>query len=146
MMMTTAPCSNFCNFHRIQHNWGHIVVKLLNHVRFLQCHGLQPTRLLCPWDFPGKNTGVDSISYYREYSPPRIEPALEGRFFTTESPGKPHWGHIQTLKLSYPSVPCLKTSTDRTWNNSHNLFNMCKIHMLLSPDSYYSVLHVNLLA
>ena len=21
-------------------------------------HGLQPTRLLCPWDFPDKNTGV----------------------------------------------------------------------------------------
>ena len=21
-------------------------------------HGLQPTRLFCPWDFPGKNTGV----------------------------------------------------------------------------------------
>ena len=24
-----------------------------------QPHGLQPTRLLCPWDFPGKSTGVD---------------------------------------------------------------------------------------
>ena len=24
----------------------------------LQPQGLQPTRLLCPWDFPGKNTGV----------------------------------------------------------------------------------------
>ena len=24
----------------------------------LQPHGLQPTRLLCPWDSPGKNTGV----------------------------------------------------------------------------------------
>ena len=24
--------------------------------------GLQPTRLLCPWDFPGKNTGVGSHS------------------------------------------------------------------------------------
>ena len=24
----------------------------------LQPHGLQSTRLLCPWDFPGKNTGV----------------------------------------------------------------------------------------
>ena len=24
----------------------------------LQPHGLQPPRLLCPWDFPGKNTGV----------------------------------------------------------------------------------------
>ena len=21
-------------------------------------HGLQPPRLLCPWDFPGKSTGV----------------------------------------------------------------------------------------
>ena len=24
----------------------------------LQPRGLQPTRLLCPWDFPAKNTGV----------------------------------------------------------------------------------------
>ena len=24
----------------------------------LQCHGLQPPRLLCPQDSPGKNTGV----------------------------------------------------------------------------------------
>ena len=24
----------------------------------LQPHGLQPTRLLCPWDLPGKSTGV----------------------------------------------------------------------------------------
>ena len=29
-----------------------------NHVRLLRSHGLQPTRPLCPWDFPGKNTGV----------------------------------------------------------------------------------------
>ena len=25
----------------------------------LGAYGLQPTRLLCPWDSPGKNTGVD---------------------------------------------------------------------------------------
>ena len=24
----------------------------------MRSHGLQPARLLCPWDFPGKNTGV----------------------------------------------------------------------------------------
>ena len=24
----------------------------------LRPHGLLPTRLLCPWNFPGKNTGV----------------------------------------------------------------------------------------
>ena len=29
-------------------------------------HGLQPTRLLCPWDFPGKNTGVGSHSLLQE--------------------------------------------------------------------------------
>ena len=26
---------------------------------------LQPTRLLCPWDSPGKNPGVDSIPFSR---------------------------------------------------------------------------------
>ena len=25
---------------------------------FLRPHGLEPVRLLCPWDSPGKNTGV----------------------------------------------------------------------------------------
>ena len=35
-----------------------VKVKSLNHTRLLATHGLQPTRLLRPWDFPGKNTGV----------------------------------------------------------------------------------------
>ena len=26
----------------------------------LQPHGLYPTKLLCPWDFPDKNTGMSS--------------------------------------------------------------------------------------
>ena len=30
----------------------------LSHVQLLWPHGRKPTRLLCPWDFPGKNTGV----------------------------------------------------------------------------------------
>ena len=29
------------------------------HVHCLQPHGLKPARLLCPWNFLGKNTGVD---------------------------------------------------------------------------------------
>ena len=28
----------------------------------LRPHGLQPTMLLCPWNSPGKNTGVGSLS------------------------------------------------------------------------------------
>ena len=47
-------------------NWeGSIDVYTLTHSQShsdvsdsLRPHGLQPARLLCPWDFPGKNTGV----------------------------------------------------------------------------------------
>ena len=35
-------------------------------------HGLQPARLLCPWNSPGKNTGVGSLSL------------LQGIFLTLE--------------------------------------------------------------
>ena len=33
-------------------------VKSLSRVQLLAIPGLQPTRLLHPWDFPGKSTGV----------------------------------------------------------------------------------------
>ena len=35
----------------------------------LQPHGLYPARLLCPWEFPGKNTGVGSLSLLQEIFP-----------------------------------------------------------------------------
>ena len=35
------------------------MVKSLSRVQLLQPSGLKPTRLLHPWDSPGKNTGVD---------------------------------------------------------------------------------------
>ena len=35
----------------------------------LQPHGLQPTRLLHPWDFPGKNIGVDCHFLLQEIFP-----------------------------------------------------------------------------
>ena len=35
-----------------------VKVKSLSCVRLLTTPWLQPTRLLCPWDFPGKSTGV----------------------------------------------------------------------------------------
>ena len=31
---------------------------LVTSVDSVRCYGLKSTRLLCPWDFPGKNTGV----------------------------------------------------------------------------------------
>ena len=35
-----------------------VKVKSLSCVRLLRPHGLWPTRFLCPWDSPGKSTGV----------------------------------------------------------------------------------------
>ena len=62
----------------------------------LQPHGLQPARLLCPWDCPGKNTGVIMpFPPPGDLPNPGIEPeslashALAGGFFTAEPPGKP---------------------------------------------------------
>ena len=59
----------------------------------LQLQGLQPAWLLCPWDFPDKNTGVGlPFPSPGDLPDPRIEPtspALVGGFFTAELPGKP---------------------------------------------------------
>ena len=36
---------------------------------FLQSHGLQPVRFLCPWNSPGKNTGVGCHSLLQRIFP-----------------------------------------------------------------------------
>ena len=39
-----------------------VCVYLVAQLYLTLCNGLQPARLLCPWNFPGKNTGVVSHS------------------------------------------------------------------------------------
>ena len=61
-----------------------------SHLTLLWPHGLYPARLLCPWDSPGKNTGVGCC--FLLHSDPGmklVSPALAGRFFSTEPAGKP---------------------------------------------------------
>ena len=68
----------------------------------LWLHGLQPTRLLSPWDFPGKNTGVG-----RHF-------LLQGIFPIQEHPSllKPiSWCGRQILQsISLLLSPCIVTS------------------------------------
>ena len=45
----------------------------LSRVQLLRPHGLRPSRLLCPWNFPGKNTGVGCHSFSRGSSCPRVQ-------------------------------------------------------------------------
>ena len=59
----------------------------------LRPRGLHPTRLLCPWDSPGKNTAVDCHSP-GDLPDPGIEPrspSLEADALISEPPGKPHY-------------------------------------------------------
>ena len=59
----------------------------------LRPYGLWPTRLFYPWDSPGKNIGMVTISFSRDLADPEIEPAsltssaLAGGFFTTVPSG-----------------------------------------------------------
>ena len=58
-----------------------------------QSHVLQPARLLCPWDSPGKNSGLGCHFFLLGSSWPRNRTpisCLARRLFTTEPPGKFH--------------------------------------------------------
>ena len=58
----------------------------------LQSYGLQPTRLLCPWNSPGKNLEWVVMLSSRGSSQLRDwtwVSCITGRLFTTELSGKP---------------------------------------------------------
>ena len=82
----------------------------------LQPHRRKPTRLLCPWNIPGKNTGV--VSTPGDLPDPEIQPeslvspALAGGFFIAVLPGKSPGnvvGWLPPLQLpggeSAPGIP-----------------------------------------
>ena len=59
MTLMTAPKSLSISSETPKIHGVCVHVQWLSHFRlFCDPHGLQHTRLLCPWDFPGKNTGV----------------------------------------------------------------------------------------
>ena len=68
-------------------------VKSLPSCLTLRSYGLWPTRLLCLWDSPGKNTGVGCHFLLQGDLPyPLIEPwspALQADSLPSEPPGKP---------------------------------------------------------
>ena len=74
----------------------------------LRFHGLQPARLFCPWDSPGKNTGVGCHALLQGVFLSSIEhasltpPALAGRFFTTSTTWEDiRWGQASLNTLSH---------------------------------------------
>ena len=73
----------------------------------LRPHGPEPTRLLCPWDSPGKNTGVGCHAF------------LQGIFPTRGSdPRLVHLQHWQTGSL--PPAPPGKPHPVLQWFSDHS--------------------------
>ena len=71
----------------------------------LQPYGLQPSKLLCPWDFLGKNTGVGCRFL------------LQGIFPTQQlNPGLLHCRQI-LYQLSYEESPYLEIRAQETQNH-----------------------------
>ena len=58
-------------------------------------HGLQPSRLLCPWDSPGNNTGVGHHALlqgiFLTHGSNLCLLTLQADSLPSELPGKPHW-------------------------------------------------------
>ena len=72
-----------------------VYAKSLQSCLTLRPYGLDPTRLLCLWDSPGKNTGVSchtllqGIFLTQGSNPYPMSPALVDEFFTAEPSVKP---------------------------------------------------------
>ena len=82
-------------------------MKSFSHVHSLQPHGLQPNRLLCPWGFPGENTGVGCHFLLQEIFP------TQG-----SNPGLPHCR--QTLYcLSHQGSP--EKGSAKECSNCHTI-------------------------
>ena len=94
-----------------------------------QRHGLQFTRLLCPWDSPGENTGVGC-----HFSPPEnlpdpgikpaslVSPVLSSRFCTTSLPGKPMSDRIVgKQRLNYVQFNMYRGLVKDYWKNGSEL-------------------------
>ena len=70
----------------------------------LQPQGLQPARLLCPWESPGENTGVGSRSFLQGIFPTQgLNLGLlpwKTDSLPSEPPGMPKLNGVNTTKTS----------------------------------------------
>ena len=87
--------------------------KSLRPVQLLVTHGLQPTRLLCPWDFPGKGTGVGCHCLL-------CFKLISSVQFSRSVMSDSLWSHE-----SQPARPPCPSPTPRVYSNSCPLSHWC---------------------
>ena len=79
----------------------------------LRPHGLEPTRLLCPWDSPGKNAGVGAIPFSRGSSWPRDRTWLSWR----QDPNQAYRAFVEHLLSTCGFGVFLQVSQWRNFRN-----------------------------
>ena len=105
----------------------------------LQPHGLQPARLLCRWDFPGKNTGVGCHFHLQGIFPnPHLQPCKKILY---------HWATRETQTQAYNNWimknqnyilvpdPAFPWPTKPSWISKSYLFQSACSTTSHSPDS-----------
>ena len=137
-----------------------IIIQYVAAVQSLSCLWLfsdpmdcSRAKLLCPWDFPGKNTRVSChFLLQRNLCDPGTEPTiptLAGGFLTTEPPGKHYWNIpsylLYTYTIFYLSRPSLiqilvitshlSVIHDR-WQMSISMNTCFHIHMMFLRVNY----------
>ena len=125
----------------------------------LRPRGLHPTRLLCPWDSPGKNTAASCHALLQGIFPtqglnPRLLhlPALAGGFFTTSATWEAaqikhthrhaNWSSLQVRRRPTPPSPCLGAPTCRdqpAGRPSCSPSNLCRLSLGLTSASPVAV-------
>ena len=63
----------------------------------LRSRGLQPARLPCPWDSPGKNAGVDQLCVSLHPLPLESSRGLQLFLYPWRRPGLLYWGWLSSL-------------------------------------------------
>ena len=79
----------------------------------LRPFGLQPTRLLCPWDFPGNNTGVGCHFLYAK-GKGQVRAQQEGSHYKL-------WRELSP-KIESSGTLNLESQTPEVWENRSLLF------------------------
>ena len=84
----------------------------------LQLHGLLPTRLFCPWDSPGKDTGVSSHSLLQKifWHRDQTHPTLQSDTLLSEPPGKRKEPHSYAVTIGFPGSSIGKESARSVGN------------------------------
>ena len=95
----------------------------------LQPRGLEPIRLLCPWDSPGKKTGVGCHALLQGIFPTQgwnlslMSPALAGGFFTTSTTQEAQIIFLPKLNsLSSKILPMMRAHSLSRCKSYHSFF------------------------